>query len=116
MVNLLKFRARAEYPDGHELAREPGSGAEAYARYGAVAVRKVAERGGRLVLLLRPDQGVVGSAGDWDQIAIVEYPSRTAFLEMLADPEYQAATVHRSAGLESTVLLATTPLVDSSRA
>ena len=120
MINLLKFRARAAYPKGQK-GHEPsggdaGSGAEAYARYGAVAMRKVAERGGHLVLLLRPELGVVGSLGEWDQVAIVEYPSRAAFLDMLGDPEYQAATVHRVAGLERTVLLATRPLVDASRA
>lgn len=70
----------------------------------------------RLVLLLRPDQGVVGSAGDRDPIAIVEYPTRAAFLERLADAEYRTAPVHCTAGLESTVLLATPPLVDASRA
>lgn len=116
MINLLKFRARAAYPAGHELAGAGGSGADAYGRYGVVAMQKVAERGGRLVLLLRPDQALIGSPGEWDQVAILEYPSRAAFLDMLGDPEYQAAAVHRVAGLERTVLLATTPQVDASRA
>ena len=33
------------------------------------------------------------------------YPSRAAFLEMLADPEYRAAHVHREAGLANTHLI-----------
>jgi hypothetical protein len=36
----------------------------------------------------------------------VRYPSRAAFLDMIADPEYLAATPHRDAGLERTALLA----------
>jgi uncharacterized protein (DUF1330 family) len=120
MINLLRFRERAEYGPGHEAAGSVDSGAEAYQRYGEVAMRKVAERGGRLVLLSVPEQVVIGELPgwdrEWDQIAIVEYPSRAAFLDMIADPEYQAATVHRDAGLERTVLLATRPLLDASRA
>ena len=40
---------------------------------------------------------------------LVRYPSTTAFLSMLADPEYQAATVHRSAALADSRLIGTTP-------
>lgn len=46
----------------------------------------------------------------WDQLLLVRYPSAAAFLAMLADPEYQAATVHRSAALADSRLIATTPL------
>jgi uncharacterized protein (DUF1330 family) len=32
-------------------------------------------------------------------VAIVEYPSRAAMLQMVQSPEYQAITKHRDAGL-----------------
>jgi uncharacterized protein (DUF1330 family) len=32
-------------------------------------------------------------------VAIAEYPSRAAMLEMVRSPEYQAITKHRDAGL-----------------
>lgn len=35
----------------------------------------------------------------WDQVALVEYPSRAAFLEMVMSPEYHAIEEHREAGL-----------------
>jgi uncharacterized protein (DUF1330 family) len=35
----------------------------------------------------------------WDMVAIVEYPSRAAMLQMVQSPEYQAITKHRDAGL-----------------
>lgn len=36
-VNLLAYRERAVYPEGHELAHEDLSGSEAYGRYGVIA-------------------------------------------------------------------------------
>ena len=35
----------------------------------------------------------------WDMVAIAEYPSRAAMLQMVQSPEYQAITKHREAGL-----------------
>ena len=108
MLNLLRFRATAAYPDG----RDGGTGADAYGRYAEVAMRKVTERGGRLLYAAAADQTVIGPSHEkWDQIAIVEYPNRAAFLDMVQDPEYLDAHVHREAGLEDTRLIATTPVV-----
>jgi uncharacterized protein (DUF1330 family) len=115
MVNLLKFRERAEYPVDYVGDESPDvSGEEAYGRYAANTMPHVAERDGRLVLLSRADESVIGTLGDWDQIAIVEYPSRAAFIDMGRDPDYLAGTVHRTAGLERTAIVATTPVIDAS--
>ena len=46
MVNLLKFKDKAEYPEDHELHGKDMSGEEAYAIYG-VAVTKIAGKFGR---------------------------------------------------------------------
>lgn len=115
MLNLLKFRERADYPADYDGDEDVDvSGEEAYGRYGAIALQHVAQRGGRLVLLSRADESVIGALGDWDQVAIVEYPNRAAFLDMGQDPDYLAGTVHRTAGLERTAILATTPVIDAS--
>jgi uncharacterized protein (DUF1330 family) len=45
----------------------------------------------------------------WDAIVVVEYPSRAKFLEMVSDPRYQEISVHRSAALETSALIATYP-------
>ena len=106
MVNLLKFRAKAAYQASLCESAEGISGAEAYMRYGAVAQRCVAEAGGRIVWA--GQQALVfigGPEQEWDQVVCVRYPSRDAFLAMLARPEYVAATYHRTAGLERTALL-----------
>ena len=110
-VNLLKYKEWAEYPDGHELSRKGFTGAEAYVRYGEVAIRKVAERGGRLIVLNGVEQLLIGESEDWDRVAIMEYPNREAFIDMIEDPEYREAIVHRDAGLERTLIFITRSLL-----
>jgi uncharacterized protein (DUF1330 family) len=110
-VNLLAYHERARYPAGHELAGRGGSGAEAYARYGAVAVRHVTQRGGRLALMNAVEQALIGAEDGWHQVAIMQYPGTAAFVDMLRDPDYAAALVHRDAGLAQTAVLVTRPLL-----
>jgi uncharacterized protein (DUF1330 family) len=101
MLNLLKFKARA---DG-----EAGSGADAYRRYGDAAVKMVEEQGGRVLWQGRADQMLIGDpAQAWDSVVLVEYPSRKAFIEMVTKPKYEEAHEHREAGLERTNLIAMT--------
>lgn len=113
-LNLLAFRERARYPEGHALANEGLSGADAYGRYGEVAMRKIVERGGRIAAANQAEQLLIGAGPGWDQMVIVEYPDRAAFVDMLLDVEYQAASVHRDAGLERTLLLITRSLLPRS--
>jgi uncharacterized protein (DUF1330 family) len=115
MINLLKFKDRAAYPTDYDGPEDTDvSGEEAYGRYGANTMPHVAERGGRVVLLSATNESVIGDPGDWDQLVIVEYPDRAVFLDMTEDPDYLAGTVHRTAGLERTTILATTPVLDAS--
>jgi uncharacterized protein (DUF1330 family) len=110
-VNLLSYYPEARYPEGHELAGAGLTGAEAYGRYGAVALEHVARRGGTLVLYNDVVQVLIGQSGPWDQIAIMQYPGTDAFIDMIRDPDYQAGLVHRDAGLAETVILISRPLV-----
>ncbi len=115
MINLLKFKERADYPADYDGSEDTDvSGEEAYGRYGANTMPHVGRRGGRLVLLSVPNESVIGDPGEWDQLAIVEYPNRASFIDMGQDPDYLAGTVHRTAGLERTTILATTPIIDAS--
>ena len=101
MLNLLKFKTSA--------TGEAGSGADAYKRYGDAAVEMVEEQGGRILWQGRADQILIGDpAQDWDSVVLVEYPSRTAFIDMVSKPKYEEAHEHREAGLERTVLVAMT--------
>jgi uncharacterized protein (DUF1330 family) len=101
MLNLLKFKARAD--DGRS------SGGAEYRRYGDAAVEMVEARGGKVLWMGRADQVLIGDTGDeWDSVALVQYPSRAAFVEMVTTPEYEQAHEHRESGLERTVLIACT--------
>ncbi len=107
MLNLLKFRDKAVYEEGQE---EPArSGAEAYAVYSEVAMAKVAEAGGSLFFMSPTQAAVVGPDDEWDVVALVRYPGRGAFLTMVADPAYLAATHHRAAALADSRLIPLTP-------
>ncbi len=106
MINLLRYRERASYPEG--FAAEPCSGREAYQRYGAVAVQRIASVGGRMLWMGQVQTTVIGpDAEQWDDALLIEYPSRKAFLEMVSQPEYQAVVPHRTAALEDSRLIAT---------
>ena len=95
MLNLLKFK--------------PG-GEDAYLRYGDAAKEMVEERGGRLLWSGRAEQVLIGDpAADWDVVVLVEYPSRSAFIEMVWSPEYLQAHADRDAALERTIVVACCP-------
>jgi len=111
MINLLRYRDQASYPPGSDAT--PCSGREAYERYAEVAMKKVEEVGGRLLWAGRVELGVIApDEEEWDDVAILQYPSRKAFVHMISQPDYLAAAVHRKAGLADTRLIATTTVVD----
>jgi uncharacterized protein (DUF1330 family) len=102
MLNLLKFKAKAE--------GEEGTGADAYQRYGDAVIKMVEARGGRVLWAGRATHVLIGDEADrWDAVALVQYPSPQAFLEMGMSAEYQKIHGHREAGLERTVLIACRP-------
>ncbi|MEY4950218.1 MAG: hypothetical protein RL698_2429 [Pseudomonadota bacterium] len=107
MVNLLKFRERAAYPDG----RDPGiSGREAYGRYGEAFTRGLLEIGGRVLFVGDATYLQVGQAEQlWDEVAIVEYPSREVFFAMATSDRWREISVHREAGLEGQLNIETVP-------
>ena len=109
MVNLLKYRDRARY-DGDVAEDTDVSGREAYRRYCAAVARIVAGLGGRIVWAGTPEVVFIGSDADrWDDVVVVEYPDREAFLKMIAMQSYQAAHVHREAGLAHQKLIQCRP-------
>jgi uncharacterized protein (DUF1330 family) len=101
MLNLVRLRERAAYPDGREA-----TGAEAYAAYGRES-RPVFQRlGGRIVWQGRFELMLIGPAEErWDRCFIAEYPSVTAFVEMIRDPLYREAVKHRQAAVEDSRLV-----------
>lgn len=97
MVNLLKFKEKATYADGSEPEL---SGRDAYLRYGAGVQACIEAVGGKSRFSGFVTDLMIGDVDElWDMVAIVEYPSRAAMLQMVQSPEYQAISKHREAGL-----------------
>ena len=88
MLNLLKFK-----PDG---------GREAYGEYGRKIGPILQKIGARLIFSGEARLCLIGG-GDWDRIALVEYPNPMALIQMSRSEEYQAIHHHRAAGLEGQI-------------
>ena len=98
MVNLLKFKNKAEYEDGRKTNL---SGEEAYAIYGLEVMEHLKKIGGEQIFSGVVNRLMLGEVEElWDWIAVVRYPSRKAMLEMITNPDYLESEKHRSAGLE----------------
>ena len=110
MINLLRYRERAEYEPGADVA--PCTGREAYARYGEGVTPLIGKAGGRPIWMGSVTSTVIAPDGEaWDDAVLVEYPSRDAFLEMIGSDAYQAVEFHRTAALADSRLIATTQVL-----
>ncbi len=91
MLNLLRFK-----PDG---------GRERYFEY-VSSVGPLVKRHGAEILYAgdggTPLAAETGQA--WDAVALVQYPTRRAFADMIAEPDYHAADHLRMSALEEAVL------------
>jgi uncharacterized protein (DUF1330 family) len=78
MLNLIRFQ-----PDG---------GRQRYLQYLAMAKPILARFGARILF---GGDGLpvltTGSHEAWDAVVLVQYPRRSAFADMVADPDYQVA-------------------------
>jgi hypothetical protein len=102
MVNLIKYREWAVYPDGRDTDL---TGREANALYAPVEFLQAI--GARIVFNTAVDNQIDGDDIVWDDIAIVEYPCPLAFFAMLSQPDFQARAVHKEAGVEKTIAIVT---------
>ncbi len=78
MLNLLRF--------------EPDGGRERYLEYLQMA-KPILARFGAKILFGGDGLPVLttGQAQEWDAVVLVQYPRRSAFKNMVGDPEYQIA-------------------------
>ena len=97
MVNLLKFKERAEYADGRETDL---SGREAYGLYGQAVSQIIRQYDGEVIFVGDVTFLSLGQVEElWDEVAIAKYPNRAALWAMSTSPEWNEAAVHRAAGL-----------------
>jgi uncharacterized protein (DUF1330 family) len=95
MLNLLRFVE---------------GGRASYAEYARCIQPFLARVGGVIVYAGDGSTALVAEQGQaWDAVLLVRYPTRKAFSQMVADPEYQQITGLRTRALSEAVLQATVP-------
>ena len=111
MLNLIRLKPKAEYPEGHPDHGKDLSGFDAYRAYGRTTAHIFARLGGRQVWAGKPQVMVTGPGSEaWDIAFIAEYPGGEAFIEMVRDPEYRELVKHRTAGVADSRLLRLDPV------
>ena len=106
---LAEIQAIADGPDDGPLVmlnlnryRDPA----AYARYGEVAERVLQRVGARILWHAPVRETVIGEGEErFDDVIAVWYPSASAFLQLVSDPDTLEARTHRLDGLERAALL-----------
>ena len=111
MLNLLRFRAIADYSATPQLAPQtPISGAEAYRLYMQHTLPYLEKSGGEVIFYGDGGNFLIGPSHErWDAAMLVRQSSVGAFMAFASDAEYLAGLGHRLAALEDSRLL---PLVE----
>ena len=111
MLNLIRLRPLADYPESHPDHGRGRTGLEAYRAYGRETAALFARPGGRQIWAGRPQTIVTGPEGEvWDLAFIAEYPGAGAFLAMVTDPDYREHVKHRTAGVADSRLIRMAPV------
>ncbi len=105
MLNLIRLREKAVYPDGRVK-----TGEEAYREYSRISAPVLKRLGGSIVWRAGFEMMMVGPDQEkWDVCFVAEYPSVGAFTEMMRDPIYREAMGHRQAAVEDSRLVRLIP-------
>ena len=105
MLNLVRFRDKAAYPDGRDV-----TGTQAYAAYGRDSHPVFARLGGKIIWRGSFEFMLIGPGDEtWDECFIAEYPSVGAFVDMIRDPVYREAVKHRQAAVMDSRLIRLAP-------
>ena len=101
MVNFMRYRPVADYPDGRQSTISGREADDLYAPFDVLA-----EIGAEVAFAA----DVVDGRGDgWDRIGIVRYRTRRSFTEMPRRPDFQARHIHKDAGMDFTIIMGALP-------
>jgi hypothetical protein len=109
MVNLLKFRKKALYPEGIFFGNDPQAAND---RYNRAVIPLLLKHGGHPVFdSLVQGRFIHPEAGEnWDHVAMVRYRSRRDMLKMAVEIAGLGVDVHKWASLEKTQVFPVKPL------
>lgn len=111
MVNLMRYREQALYPEGSGYDDDVEAAA---ARYNEAVLPALIRRGSLPILLGRWQGAFLQPEGAevWDQLAIVRYRSRRDMLEMAVALGRENAVIHKWASIEQTQVFPIEPIFD----
>lgn len=112
MLNLLKFRQKADYSNFEEITPdEEINGEEAYQLYMKNTLPELKKAGSQIIYYGKSKDFLIGPELEkWDAILIVEHESVLKFMQFAQNKEYLKNAGHRTAGLEDSRLLPSTEI------
>ncbi len=106
MVNLPRFCDKAEYADCRNAALSMRAACEIH---GTAVLRLPAKYGVRIIQVGDVCLLAIGRVEQlWDEVALVEYPTRAALRATSTSPEWQRLAVYRTVGLAGQLNVAVT--------
>ena len=110
MQNLVRYRARAEYPPGYTFDDDPR---KADQRYGRAIIWPLLKYGNHPVFIARRSGRFIEPehADQWHYVAMVRYRSRRDLLRFAVKIEHEDIAVHKWAAIAKTHVFPVVPLV-----
>ncbi len=111
MLNLLRFKAVADYSQNPEMAQPaPISGEEAYRLYIEQTLPFLKRSGGEILFLGKGGSFLIGPEHEkWDCVMLIKQKSVEDFFAFASNKDYLKVLAHRTASIEDSRLL---PLED----
>lgn len=111
MINLLKFREKALYPEGSSFGDDPMAAND---RYNRAIFPQLLKYGGHPVFASKVMGRFIHLEGTdgWDQVAIVRYRSRRDMLRMAVGLVGKDIDIHKWAALEKTQVFPVKPFLN----
>ena len=112
MLNLLKFREKADYTDLEKIKPdEVIRGEEAYKLYMDNTLPELKKAGSRIIYYGKSHNFLIGPESEkWDAVLIVEHESVMKFMEFAQNEDYLKNAGHRTAGVKDSRLLPSTEI------
>ncbi|MFM5908651.1 MAG: DUF1330 domain-containing protein [Novosphingobium sp.] len=111
LLNMIRFREKALYPDDHECAGLGWTGARAFDEYFTRLLPFIDRLGGGIAWQGTFEGVITGPAAfEWDKVFVMGFPTAGAFMALVTDPEYKAGVVdHRTAAVQDSRLVRFAP-------
>ena len=110
LLNLIRFRELAVYPDGHPMQGRGLAGREAFALYSRAFQDHVRLMGAAMVWEGRLECTITGPDGEWDHAFVMGFPGSATMMAMVKNPDYIRDIVpHRTAAVADSRLIRFAP-------